>query len=279
MPLGKLSNSRCNAQLPRIGFTLVELLVVIAIIAILAALLLPTLGRTKEQAKITQCLSNFRQIGLAVHMYVYDNEGTFPLWANMPWASNGAPGWQTYHLGLGGHDADTKHPFMAKATHRPLYPYLPPSAVFRCPADKGQEEACFFEGTAFDGAWKPSNFEALGCSYTYNSVLWGNATLEVPDDDWNLSGKKDGWVTDPARMILMYEPPAMWYCNYYHWHNARGPTTVDQSKLAEDGQRFIAPILFADGHSASHDFTAALKSNPPYPLEPTKDWYWYQPKK
>jgi len=62
----------------RRGFTLIELLVVIAIIAILAAILFPVFAKARDAAKRTTCISNLKQIGTAVSMYVQDNDDTYP---------------------------------------------------------------------------------------------------------------------------------------------------------------------------------------------------------
>jgi hypothetical protein len=136
--------------------------------------------------------------------------------------------------------------------------------------------------------YHPSMYRAFGCSYSFNNSAW-KYTKRVPEG--SMAGQPSSWVKDPNRYIMVYEQPArpLWkiigkVCSprtlefryYFHWHFSGPKTTVLETELAGDPQRFISPILFVDGHAAKHDFTKALKAEPRYPIEETKDWVWYQ---
>jgi prepilin-type N-terminal cleavage/methylation domain-containing protein len=118
----------------RRAFTLVELLVVIAIIALLIAMLLPVLGRAKEQANRVVCLSNHKQILLAIAFYCNDNKGYMPHcnWLGQETAAN-CPGWlyDARFTGGGGGAFKTEKDLQSGA----LYKYIRNAKLYRCPFD------------------------------------------------------------------------------------------------------------------------------------------------
>jgi len=260
------------------GFTLVELLLVIAIIGILASMLLPSLAKGKERARMTQCLNNLHQMGVTIRLYVDDNKGRFPL----DYAIEPDPPRDIKTTGptLGGNDpAPEQLPCFLTAKARPLYDFMKPSEVYRCPADKGQLLYHCCTCTHL----KPTNWETLGCSYHYNTddltFLTGGGFKEPRAG--SLPGKNEDWVPSPDRYILLHEPPARLYgCPpelpmWYQWHFVRGPSDIEDPQTAR--QQFISPIAFVDGHAAQHNFSKSLSTDPYFPYEPTKDWVWYKP--
>src|ERR1039457_6402989 len=102
-----------------LAFTLIELLVVIAIIAILAALLLPALAKAKTKAVQTQCLSNLKQLNLAMVLYCGDNQDKTPGPESVP----GQDIWWWYK------ELDKTYAGVKTAGSNDV--------VFRCPKDRG----------------------------------------------------------------------------------------------------------------------------------------------
>jgi len=141
-----------KARNPR-GFTLIELLVVIAIIAILAAILFPVFAQAREQARKISCVSNVKELALAVQMYTQDYDETYPLLeAPDPAAKPPSPDFQ-------GGSADW---------HNMVQPYIKNYQIYICPDSPYKQSDPV---NYFDPFWSYSmtpNAGIIGASY------WGD---------------------------------------------------------------------------------------------------------
>ena len=130
------SGERDRVVLGKNGFTLIELLVVIAVIAILAALLLPGIGKAKARAQQTYCVNNHRQLALAWGLYADDHTDRLAL--NLDSIDNlGVPtNWVAGHMLRATEQRDTAS--LTDTTRSLLAPYAPASGLYRCPADRSR---------------------------------------------------------------------------------------------------------------------------------------------
>ncbi len=119
------------------AFTLIELLVVIAIIAILAAILFPVFARAREQARATACLSNVKQLQLAVSMYLNDYDGVFPV-PYLQWANAVGDSWGELYQGHAAIGNAAQQDYARNASYfAQLNPYIKNQGLLVCPSDSG----------------------------------------------------------------------------------------------------------------------------------------------
>lgn len=160
------------------GFTLIELLVVIAIIAILAAILFPVFAQAKFAAKKTADLSNARQAGIAVKMYLGDSDDTMPIF----YAYNSEPSLYT--------------PAQHKGVEVQLLPYCKDKQVFKSPLDTGSPFLANDGGSMAKGA--TTYWQAYGSSYRFGHCTYSTVAGESSQNNQTKNYTVDNIVTESS---------------------------------------------------------------------------------
>lgn len=169
---------------PPKAFTLIELLVVISIMALLAAILFPVFSRVRENARRTSCQSNLKQIGLAMHQYVDDFDGRFPMRFMSPAGNNYEP-----------------NPFSWRYL---FYPYVKSVQVFCCPSNPRYDVKAYNVnnpvGTNPDSLFIPLSYVCNCAQNDAANKFYGMFGYSGPADIVNVST-----LDSPSRTIAITE--------------------------------------------------------------------------
>jgi prepilin-type N-terminal cleavage/methylation domain-containing protein/prepilin-type processing-associated H-X9-DG protein len=238
--------SAMNRQKHRRGFTLIELLVVIAVIAILAAILFPVFAQAREQARAAQCLSNARQVGQAMLLYMQDyDEVILPFWM---------PTGQPPQLG-------SPDPLLRRADRlvwsQLIQPYLKSSQVLYCPSFNEQVFVQNATHPSCDGpgirSLFPARFYYSHFGYV-SDVIFGSCTPGSPRQTWagnepsGLPMKTLAQVVRPAETAILQDNATLQFgarAEIAHWFGCECGFQGAGRSRHHQGCNY----LFLDGHA------------------------------